>query len=156
MKKVVLALVVITLLVGGAGAYFFLVHRPNSPGPRYMQIDALRKLEEPQKETLLKAWRDLLANDQFMDRVVEEGKLEQVSGIEKKRLIEELRERALINFPRRRGLQIGFDGKRKEEAWLNKSAEMFFAGGVSVMKQLKPDVANLMMLQEEESSVPGL
>jgi len=142
-KGAVLGILVVFLTFAGAGGYWLFVHRPNQPTQRYIEAKVVTKLSEIDQDKMLKIWQDIGNNEEVLSGLAKESKVASSWGVSDDSIVENLRKRLFINIDKRRGLQVGFKGKRKETEDLNKLSGMLFNYGAQIIIKNDPEFGKI-------------
>ncbi len=142
-KGILIGFLFIVLLLGGAGAYLFLGYLPNRPDLRYIQLEKVLELPEPEQQEVLAFYEKIAANDEFMSGVVKHTKIAARWEMSEEQAIKALRGRLHLKLNPKGGLQVGFKGKRKEKNDLNILSQTLFGAGSKLLSKNHPSFRDL-------------
>ncbi len=143
-RGLILGVAVIFFTLVGAGGYFFFVHQPNQPDVRYIHVKGVRNLSEPQRDRMQQMWEMLIKNDELLSKLIDHADIKSKWNMTEEEALKSLRERQHLKINKGKGLQVGFSGKRSEQAELNKLAQGFFSYGAQIITKNYPELGEAL------------
>jgi hypothetical protein len=140
-KKLAILAIVGLLLVGGAGFGYYTM-KMNAENFRGIEV-SVKGVEEDQVESWVSAFQAALKRDDVAQIIVEKSGYVEKLGIPEGEAVNHLKEAAVVKFSKqRKAIQIGLNGKRKQNAELDEISRTIFNVAAVAAAELEPDFAD--------------
>jgi len=140
-KKLAILAIIGLLIVGGAGFGYYTM-KMNTENFRGIEV-SIKGVEEEQVESWVKAFQTALKRDDVAQAIVEKSGYVERLGVPEGEAVKHLKDAAVVKVSKKsKAIQIGLNGKRKQNAELDEISRTIFNIAAVVAAELEPDFAD--------------